>query len=126
MRSCMSIYQELILDHYRNPRNQGILEAPTHKFTAHNPTCGDSLEMHILVNNAIITDAKFRGSGCAISQASASILTEFIKGKSVEEAATMKREDLFELLGIELSLTRQKCALLSLETFQKALLNSKI
>lgn len=121
----MSIYQQLILDHYRNPRNQGVLKVPTHEATGNNPTCGDKLSMHLLVKNGIIEEVKFTGSGCAISQASASILTEYLSGKSVKEASTMKKEAVFELLGIELSLTRQKCALLSLDTFQKAL-NSKM
>jgi len=116
-----SIYQEIILDHYRNPRNQGELKVPTYAAAMNNPTCGDKLEMQILVKNDIIEDVKFKGSGCAISQASASILTEFLKGKSLEEAKRLKKDDLLDLLGIELSLTRLKCALLSLETFQKSL-----
>lgn len=120
-----TIYQQLILDHYRNPRNQGVLKVPTHEATRNNPTCGDKLSMQLSVKNAIIEEVKFTGSGCAISQASASILTEYLSGKSVKEASTMKKEAVFELLGIELSLTRQKCALLSLDTFQKAL-NSKM
>lgn len=120
-----TIYQEIILDHYRNPRNQGVLKVPTHEATGNNPTCGDKLSMQLSVKNDIIEEVKFTGSGCAISQASASILTEYLSGKSVKEASTMKKEAVFELLGIELSLTRQKCALLSLDTFQKAL-NSKM
>ncbi len=116
-----SIYQELILDHYRNPRNQGFLKVLTHEATANNPTCGDKLEMHLLVKNDIIKEVKFQGSGCAISQASASILTEFLCGKSVVEMQKLDREDLLGLLGIEFSLTREKCALLALETFKKAI-----
>lgn len=119
----MTLYQELILDHYRNPRNQGDLKVPTYAATMNNPTCGDSLEMQILVKNDIIEDVKFKGSGCAISQASASILTEFLKGKSLEEVKRLEKDDLLDLLGIELSLTRLKCALLSLETFKQALRN---
>lgn len=116
-----SIYQELILDHYRNPRNQGILKEPTHEASANNPTCGDKLSMQILEKNGIIESVKFTGSGCAISQASASILTESLVGKSLEKARNLKKEDLLELLGIELSLTRLKCALLALDTLKKAL-----
>lgn len=119
----MTLYQELILDHYRNPRNQGELKVPTYAATMNNPTCGDRLEMQILVKNDIIEDVKFKGSGCAISQASASILTEFLKGKSLEEVKRLEKDDLLDLLGIELSLTRLKCALLSLETFKQALRN---
>jgi nitrogen fixation NifU-like protein len=79
--------------------------------------------MHLLVKDDIIEEAKFTGSGCAISQASASILTEYLKGKSVVEMQKLDRENLLELLGIEFSLTREKCALLALETFQKSLRN---
>lgn len=118
----MSIYQQLILDHYRNPRNQGVLDAPTHLAAANNPTCGDKLEMHLLVKGDIIEEVKFTGSGCAISQASASILTEFLCGKSVHEAEELTQESFLRHLGIELSLTRRKCALLSLDTLQKALI----
>jgi nitrogen fixation NifU-like protein len=120
----MSLYQDLILDHYRNPRNQGVLKAPTHSAGAHNPTCGDRLEMQLLVKNGIIADVKFSGSGCAISQASASLLSEFLKGKSLEEARTFGKDNLLALLGVTLSPNRLKCALLSLETFDKAV-NSK-
>lgn len=120
-----SVYQELILDHYRNPRNQGTLEAPTREASANNPTCGDKLSMQILEKNGIIEDVKFSGTGCAISQASASILTEFLKGKSVKQAENMDKDALLELLGVELSFTRLKCALLSLETLQKLLTSKK-
>ncbi len=116
-----SIYQEIILNHYRNPRNQGSLETPTHTASANNPACGDKLSMQLSIKNGIIDDVKFQGSGCAISQASASILTDFLKGKSENEAKQLKQEDLLSLLGIELSMTRLKCALLSLETFKKSL-----
>lgn len=117
----MSIYQEIILDHYRNPRNQGVLKMPTHTAKGRNPTCGDKIEMQLSVKNDTIEDVRFSGTGCAISQASASILTEFLQGKSVRETASLDRKAFFELLGIELSLTREKCALLSLETFKKSL-----
>ncbi len=121
----MSIYQELILDHYRKPRNQGSLQAPTHEATAQNPTCGDRLRMQISEKNGIIEQVRFEGSGCAISQASASILTEFLTGKPIEAATHMSKDALLTLLGIELSLTREKCALLSLDTFKKALTRKK-
>ncbi|MBP5993482.1 MAG: SUF system NifU family Fe-S cluster assembly protein [Candidatus Moranbacteria bacterium] len=120
----MSLYQDLILDHYRNPRNQGVLKAPTHRAAANNPTCGDRLEMQLSVKNGIIADVKFSGSGCAISQASASLLSEFVKGKTIAEASTFDTDGLLALLGVSLSPNRLKCALLSLETFSKAV-NSK-
>ena len=120
----MSLYQDLILDHYRNPRNQGMLKAPTHLAAANNPTCGDRLEMQLSVKNGIIADVKFSGSGCAISQASASLLSEFVKGKTIAEASALDTDGLLALLGVSLSPNRLKCALLSLETFSKAV-NSK-
>ena len=120
----MSLYQDLILDHYRNPRNQGMLKAPTHLAAANNPTCGDRLEMQLSVKNGIIADVKFSGSGCAISQASASLLSEFVKGKTIAEASAFDTDGLLDLLGVSLSPNRLKCALLSLETFSKAV-NSK-
>ncbi|MEP7162442.1 MAG: Fe-S cluster assembly sulfur transfer protein SufU, partial [Candidatus Moraniibacteriota bacterium] len=79
----MSIYQDVLLDHYRNPRNNGRLPHPTHQSEESNPACGDVLQMDIEVKNDKIKDVKFMGSGCAISQASASLLTEAIKGKGV-------------------------------------------
>lgn len=121
----MSLYQDLILDHYRNPRNQGVLKVPTHLATANNPTCGDRLEMQLSVKNGIISDVKFSGSGCAISQASASLLSEFVKGKTIAEASELGTDGLLGLLGVTLSPNRLKCALLSLETFSKALSNKQ-
>ncbi len=118
----MTLYHDLILDHYRNPRNRGELKHATHSAKANNPTCGDRLGMHILVKNDTILNVKFSGSGCAISQASASLLTEAIKGKSVKEALALEPKSVFELLGVTLSPARLKCGLLSLETLKKTLL----
>lgn len=117
----MSLYQETILDHYRNPRNFGDLPKSTHGAEVLNPTCGDKLRMDIVVKNDIIVDIRFSGSGCAISQASASLLTEKVKKRSVKEARKMTPAEILEMLGITLSPTRLKCGLLSLETLKKAL-----
>jgi len=117
----MSLYQDLILDHYRNPKNHGTLKKATHHGEANNPICGDTLQMDIIVKNDIIEDVKFSGSGCAISQAAASILTEAVKKKSVEEALALEPKDVLELLGITLSPNRLKCGLLSLETLHLTL-----
>lgn len=121
----MSIYQELILDHYRNPRNYGVLLNATHHAEASNPVCGDKLQMDIIIKNDIIEDVQFSGAGCAISQASASLLTEYVKKKSVRETLTITPKDILNLLGITLSPTRMKCGLLSLETLKKTLSNKK-
>jgi nitrogen fixation NifU-like protein len=117
----MTLYQEQILDHYRNPRNFGSLEKPTYQAEAKNPTCGDQLHMDIAVQNGTISDVRFSGSGCAISQASASLLTEYVKGKTVEAACRLEPKDILELLGVALSPGRLKCGLLSLETLKKSL-----
>lgn len=120
------IYQEAILDHYRNPRNHGSLDHPTHQAKAINASCGDKLQMDIKVKNGIIDDVRFSGVGCAISQASASLLSEAIKKKPVTEAESLVPEDVFKLLGVTLSPSRIKCGLLSLETMKKALASNPL
>ncbi|MDP3956979.1 MAG: SUF system NifU family Fe-S cluster assembly protein [bacterium] len=117
----MSLYQDLILDHYRNPKNYGALKKATHHGEADNPICGDTLQMDIIVKDDIIEDVKFSGSGCAISQASASLLTESVKKKPIEEALALAPKDILDLLSIALSPNRLKCGLLSLETLKKTL-----
>src|SRR3989344_8439973 len=117
----MSLYQNLILDHYRNPRNHGVLKKATHHGEADNPICGDTLQMDIIVKNDIIEDVKFSGSGCAISQASASLFTEAVKKKSIRKALVLEPKDVLTLLGITLSPNRLKCGLLSLETLKKTM-----
>ncbi len=122
----MDLYQEEILEHYHNPQNSGRLNNPTHERCANNPTCGDKICTTIIVENNIIKDIKFEGEGCAISQASTSMVTDEIKGKSVEEVLQISRDDIIELLGIEIGIGRIKCALLGIETIQKALEFGKI
>ena len=117
----MTLYQDQILDHYHCPRCQGSLEAPTYTAESSNLSCGDQLHMDISVRDGILETMRWSGSGCAISQASASILLESLEGKSVDEARTMTAEQHLERLGIPLSVARVKCALLSLETLHKAL-----
>lgn len=112
-------YRENILDHYRHPRNAGKLEQPTHSHEEHNPLCGDVIRMDLHVNeNNIIDQVAFTGKGCAISQASASMLTEMIQGKSLEEAKQIGKEQILEALGIEIGPVRLKCALLSLKVLK--------
>ncbi len=115
------IYQAIILDHYRNPRCHGSLESPTHQANALNASCGDKLKMDIMVKNDMIEAVRFSGVGCAISQASASILTEYVTGMSVAKAFGLEPNDILSLLGVTLSPSRIKCGLLSLETLQKTL-----
>jgi len=117
----MSIYQDIILDHYRNPRNFGHLDHATHESEAKNLSCGDRLEMTISVKKGAVADIRFQGEGCAISQAAASMLTEYAKGKPAGTLLALDPKTVLELLSLELSPTRMKCALLSLETLKKAL-----
>ena len=110
------MYQENILDHYRNPVNFGHIENPDIKFRDLNPLCGDAIEVTIRVcKKNIIEDMKFEGSGCAISMASADIVSGFLKGKSLDEVEKIGRQDVLDMLGIEISYVRLKCAMLILK-----------
>jgi nitrogen fixation NifU-like protein len=115
------LYREVILDHYRNPRNKGELEQPTHTFQDDNPLCGDHIRIDLLVNDKdIIEQVRFSGEGCAISQASASMLTEMLVGKSIEDAKKIGKQEILDALGIQLGPVRLKCALLSLKVLKGA------
>lgn len=108
------IYRQQILDHYRNPRNYGSLEDPTFSHTGENTMCGDVIEMDIEVDeDGCIQSVAFSGDGCAISQASASMLTEQLVGMDLDELEAMDRDDVLELLGVEISPMRVKCAVLA-------------
>lgn len=112
-------YKENILDHYRHPRHAGTLEEPTHSHESHNPLCGDVIQIDLHVNEDDIVDqVAFKGRGCAISQASASMLTEMIEGKTLAEVKEIKKDDILEMLGIEIGPVRMKCALLSLKALK--------
>lgn len=112
-------YRENILEHYRHPRHAGTLEHPTHSHEEHNPLCGDVVRIDLHVNDeGIIDQVAFSGHGCAISQASASMLVEMLEGKSLDEAKQISKEDILEMLGIEIGPVRMKCALLSLKVLK--------
>src|ERR1035437_5282483 len=115
------LYRDYILEHYRRPHNFGILEAPTSSYEGSNPLCGDRITMMLETADGVVRDVAFTSRGCAISQASASLLTDEIKGKTVEEVEKMTPEDLLDLIGVEISPARLKCALLSLDTVAHAL-----
>jgi nitrogen fixation protein NifU and related proteins len=115
------LYRDFILDHYRNPRNAGTLEKPDATFEDNNPLCGDKIRMDLKLRDGVIEDIKFRGRGCAISQASASLLTEAVKGKTVAEVERIGKEEVLENLGIQISAARLKCALLGLKVLKQAL-----
>ncbi|MBM4422827.1 MAG: SUF system NifU family Fe-S cluster assembly protein [Chloroflexi bacterium] len=113
------MYREVILDHYKHPRNYGKLEPADISYEDDNPLCGDRIRIDIrLDENDRVKEAAFSGKGCAISQASASMLTEEILGKSLDEIKQIGKEQILELLGIELGPTRLKCALLSLKVLK--------
>ena len=114
-----SIYSEIILDYYRHPRNKGSLSNPKIKAKDSNPLCGDVVEIQIeLDGDSHVKDVKFNGQGCAISQASASMLTELVKGKSLDDVRKISKENVLSLIGGELSGVRMKCALLSLKVLK--------
>ncbi len=115
------IYMDFILENYKNPKNYGKIENPTSQSHGSNPLCGDEIFIYIKIEQNKISDIKFMGKGCAISQASASILTEMVKGKDVDYAKNLKDEDLLKELGIKLSPVRLKCALLGLWTLRDAI-----
>ena len=110
----LDMYAEEILDHYRNPKNFGKLENPDAKFRELNPLCGDEYEFQLKFSNGTVKDIKFNGDGCAISMASASMLSELAKGKKVSEVKRLSPEDIFKMLGMTVSPARVKCALLPL------------
>ena len=115
------MYQENILDHYKNPHNHGEIKNPTVQHQGYNPLCGDEIELFIIVESNKIKEVKFVGKGCAISKASASMLTDEIKEKSLEELKKMTKEDILKMLGIQISPVRLKCALLSLDTLKNSI-----
>lgn len=117
------IYQQQILEHAKYPHNYGTLEGATVSHEEHNPLCGDRVRIDLLIEGDVIADVRFTGRGCAISQASASLLTDELRGKTVEEAKAISKEDLLELIGIPLAKNpvRLKCALLSLKTLKAGL-----
>lgn len=114
------MYAEIIMDYYRHPRNYGQLQNPALKARDSNPLCGDIIEFQANVDCGSITLTRFNGRGCAISQAAASMLAEFVEGKKVEEAAVLTKEEMLSLLGIPVSAVRLKCALLGLKVFKLA------
>ena len=116
------IYHEMIVDYSRNPINYGQIENHDVTFHDSNPLCGDSIDIDIKIDENKITDIKFHGKGCAICMACSSVLTEITKGKSIDEARTIEKNDVLSELGLEhLQAVRIKCALLSLKVLKSAL-----
>jgi nitrogen fixation NifU-like protein len=133
-----ALYQELILDHYRRPRNRGTLAEPTGSASLRNPLCGDEVDVHVAVQDGKVADVKFGGRGCSISQASASMMTELVKGRTPDEvhalgerfaemirgnAEAAKDQELGQaraLSGVSRFPTRVRCALIAWEAMERA------
>jgi nitrogen fixation protein NifU and related proteins len=113
-------YRDYILDHYRNPRNFGSLERFDVEAEDLNPLCGDQIRMQLKLNDGVVSEVRFSGKGCAISQASASMLTERVKGMKLAEIAKLSKNVVLEDVGIGISPTRMKCAMLGLRVLKSA------
>jgi len=113
------LYREIIIEHYKNPSYRGHLDPSDISFADNNPLCGDHIEVNLRVDaQGMVSDARFDGHGCAISQASADLLMESVIGKPLEELKKLTKQDVLDLLGIELGPVRLKCALLSLKVLK--------
>lgn len=113
-----SIYREQILDHNKNPRNKGALESPEFTYEDVNPLCGDEIRMDVQTDGERVTEIRFSGRGCAISQAAASMLTEMVEGETLDAVKAISRDDLLEELGVQISPARMKCAMLGLKVLK--------
>ncbi len=113
-----SLYREVILDHYRNPRNKGTLDPADYSYEDTNPLCGDEVRIDVRVEGDRVAEVRFSGRGCAVSQASASILTELVQGMSLDKVKALTKDDLLDELGIPVSPARMKCALLGLKVLK--------
>lgn len=123
----MDLYSEIILDHYKHPHNKGKLKNATISVDEINTSCGDSIKLHLLVGkDKKIKKAMFEGAGCAISQAAASMLTDKLVGMSLKNIEKISNEDIYKMLGVQISAGRVKCALLGISTARKATLKLKI
>jgi nitrogen fixation NifU-like protein len=119
------LYREVILDHYKNPRGLGVIEGADAQAEGQNPLCGDEVAIFVALDGDKIEDVRFRGRGCAISQAATSMLVEMVRGRSVDEVASMPRDELLDEVGIPLTPVRLKCALLGLGVLKVALHRAK-
>jgi nitrogen fixation protein NifU and related proteins len=122
-----SLYREVILDHYKNPRGHGVIEGADAAAEGQNPLCGDEVAIYVALGDdgETIDEVKFSGRGCAISQAATSMLTEMVQGRKAHDIATMPRDELLEEIGIPLTPIRLKCALLGLGVLKVALHKAK-
>ena len=119
------LYREVILDHYKNPRGHGLLDAADAQAEGQNPLCGDEVTVSLRFDGETISEVGFEGRGCAISQAATSMLAEIVVGRSAADVAQMPKEELLEEIGIPLTPVRLKCAILGLGVLKVALHKSK-
>jgi len=117
----MKFYKELLMEHYKNPRNRGRIENPTFSTAQFNPSCGDSILFDVLLENGIIKKISFEGKGCVVSMATCSIFTEYFVGKRIDEVLAFQKENIKDIIGMDLGNTRIKCALLSLVALQEGI-----
>lgn len=117
----MNIYQEKLLDHYENPRNYGAINNCSSYFKAQNLSCGDIVELYLLINNNKLEDIKFKAEGCSVAISSMSILSEFVKNKSIKDIINIDLEKLIALIGINFTPSRLKCAGIGLEALKGAI-----
>jgi nitrogen fixation protein NifU and related proteins len=115
------LYSDILLDHFRHPRNYGSLEAPDISNEQFNPLCGDRIRIELKLEHSIVNDARFKGDGCAISTAAASLLTEMVLGKDVEELTNMSDARLISALESNIQPARLQCALLPLQALREGL-----
>lgn len=121
----MDIYAANVMDHYKDPRNYGELAKATSSRHEANSLCGDKVDVDVLIEDEVLKDARFRGEGCAISQAGASILLEELIGMKVTEVLAISREDVVDMLGVPVTARRKKCATLALLALKNAILEAR-
>ena len=119
----LNLYQEALMDHYRHPRNRGQLARPDFKSGQFNPSCGDKVSFQGSIEGQKLTNLAFEGSGCVISLATASILTEQVKNRSLADILNLDKDFILGMIGIDLGPTRLKCALLPLEALKTGIKN---
>lgn len=122
MAETEEIYPDRVMDHYEDPYHRGDCERASHRHSARNPICGDEISVELRLDSAgTIHEGWFDGEGCCVSQAAASMLMEFVEGKSVEEVMTFTAGDMLELFGFDLTPNRQECCLISWQVLQAAI-----
>lgn len=114
----LNFYQEILMDHYRNPRNNGVIDQSNFRAEQRNSSCGDEVLFTGLINDNQLCDVLFKGKGCVISQATASLLSEKVKNKSLDAILALDKDDLTVMLGMQLGPVRLLCGLLSLTALQ--------